>query len=136
MPPLGRSPRGAQHFRLLQRRLRCLLLFVWRVDGAEANPYPRTNLVGAPNFGSSLTVERRSMLVMSELVLTYAYNVYTVGMRFEFDPLKAAINLRKHRVPLADAEGVFNDALAVHIEDPDAEHEQPEYESRVRLLER
>ena len=61
---------------------------------------------------------------MSKLVLTYAYNVYTVVMRFECDPLKAAVNLRKHRVPLADAEGVFNDALAVRIEDPDAEHEQ------------
>jgi len=58
------------------------------------------------------------------LVLTYAYNVYTVAMRLEFDPLKAATNLRKHGVQLADAEGVFNDPLAVHIEDPDAEHEQ------------
>jgi uncharacterized DUF497 family protein len=45
-------------------------------------------------------------------------------MGFEFDPLKAVINRRKHGVPLADAEGVFDDPLAVHIEDPDAEHEQ------------
>lgn len=58
------------------------------------------------------------------LVLTYAYNVYTVVMRFEFDPLKAAANLKKHRVSLADAEGVFNDVLAVHLEDPDAEDQQ------------
>lgn len=45
-------------------------------------------------------------------------------MRFQFDPAKAAANLRKHGVSFADAEGVFHDPLAVTIEDPDAEGER------------
>ena len=45
-------------------------------------------------------------------------------MRFQYDPDKAATNLRKHRVSFADAEGVFGDPLALTIEDPDAEGEQ------------
>jgi uncharacterized protein len=42
-------------------------------------------------------------------------------MDFEFDPAKAAGNLRKHGVSFADAEGVFMDPLAMHRIDPDAE---------------
>ena len=38
-------------------------------------------------------------------------------MRFEYDPAKAAANLRKHKVSFADAEGVLQDSLAVTIED-------------------
>jgi uncharacterized DUF497 family protein len=45
-------------------------------------------------------------------------------MRFQFDPKKAASNLRKHGVSFADAEGVFLDPLAIHQPDPDAEHEE------------
>ena len=45
-------------------------------------------------------------------------------MRFEFDPAKAATNLKKHGVSFADAEGVFFDPLGIHQEDPDAEGEQ------------
>jgi uncharacterized DUF497 family protein len=45
-------------------------------------------------------------------------------MRFQFDPTKAANNLRKHGVSFADAEGVFLDPLAIHREDPDAEGEE------------
>jgi len=45
-------------------------------------------------------------------------------MRPEYDPAKAAENLRKHNVSFADAEGVFQDPLAVTVEDPDAEGEQ------------
>ena len=40
-------------------------------------------------------------------------------MEFEFDPAKAAGNLRKHGVSFADAEGVFMDPLAMHRIDPD-----------------
>jgi uncharacterized protein len=43
--------------------------------------------------------------------------------RFEFDPAKAAINLKKHGVSFADSEGVFLDPLAIHQEDPYAEGE-------------
>jgi hypothetical protein len=45
-------------------------------------------------------------------------------MRFEFDPEKAAANRDKHGVSFADAEGVFEDQLAVHRPDPDAEGEE------------
>ena len=45
-------------------------------------------------------------------------------MRFQHDPAKAAANLGKHGVSFADAEGVFEDPLAVTVEDPDADGEQ------------
>jgi len=45
-------------------------------------------------------------------------------VRFRQDPTKATINLKKHKVALADAEGVFGDPLAVTVEDPDAEGER------------
>ena len=44
-------------------------------------------------------------------------------MRFQHDPVKAAANFRKHGISFADAEGVFEDPLAVTVEDPDAEGE-------------
>jgi uncharacterized DUF497 family protein len=43
---------------------------------------------------------------------------------FQFDPAKAASNLRKHGVSFADAEGVFYDPLAIHRLDPDSEGEE------------
>jgi uncharacterized DUF497 family protein len=45
-------------------------------------------------------------------------------VRFRYDPAKAAANLRKHKVSFADAEGVFQDPLAVTVEDPDAAGER------------
>jgi len=45
-------------------------------------------------------------------------------MRFEFDPTKAATNLKKHGVSLTDAEALFGDPLAVHRIDPDAIDEE------------
>jgi hypothetical protein len=45
-------------------------------------------------------------------------------VRFEFDPQKAAANLKKHGVALSDTEAVFHDSLAIHIEDPDAQDER------------
>lgn len=44
-------------------------------------------------------------------------------MDIEFDPDKAAENLRKHRVSFAHAEQALRDPAAVTIEDPDAEAE-------------
>lgn len=44
-------------------------------------------------------------------------------MFFEFDPKKAAANLRKHGVSFADAEPVFFDDLALTREDADASGE-------------
>jgi uncharacterized DUF497 family protein len=45
-------------------------------------------------------------------------------MGFQYDPDKAAANLKKHKVSLADSEGVFEDPFARHVEDPDAAGEQ------------
>lgn len=44
-------------------------------------------------------------------------------MEFEFDPKKAATNLRKHGVSLADVEPVFYDDRALTCEDADASGE-------------
>jgi uncharacterized DUF497 family protein len=44
-------------------------------------------------------------------------------MEIEFDPDKAAANLKKHRVSFAHAEQALRDARAMTIEDPDAEGE-------------
>lgn len=45
-------------------------------------------------------------------------------MRFEWDPLKAAANLRTHRVTFAEAVTVFEDDFALTREDPDAVGEE------------
>ena len=44
-------------------------------------------------------------------------------MEFEWDPSKAASNLRKHGVDFADAVAVWNDdrAISIHDEHPDEE---------------
>lgn len=56
---------------------------------------------------------------------TYAQHTYRGReMEFQFDPAKAAGNLRKHGVSFADAESLFWDPLALHRIDPDSEGEQ------------
>lgn len=45
-------------------------------------------------------------------------------MTATFDPDKDAVNLAKHGVSLAEADGVLNDPLALTIEDASAEGEQ------------
>lgn len=45
-------------------------------------------------------------------------------MIFEWDPDKAASNRKKHSVDFADAVGVFDDDLAITIEDDQAEGER------------
>jgi len=53
--------------------------------------------------------------------LPYAYNVYILlSMPLQYDPAKAAANLKTHGVSFADAEAVLFDPLAVTIEDLDA----------------
>ncbi len=49
---------------------------------------------------------------------------YTFHMRFDWDPHKAAANLRQHGVPFAEAVTVFSDDFALTREDPDAVGEQ------------
>jgi len=41
-------------------------------------------------------------------------------VRFEWDPAKAAANLRAHRVSFSEAVTVLEDELALTREDPDA----------------
>lgn len=40
-------------------------------------------------------------------------------MKFQWDPRKAADNLRKHRVSFQEASTVFGDPLAITFSDPD-----------------
>ena len=45
-------------------------------------------------------------------------------MDFDFDPVKARSNLRKHGVSFAHAEQALHDEMARTVEDPDAVGEQ------------
>jgi len=45
-------------------------------------------------------------------------------MNYEWDPVKAASNMKKHGVRFADAVAVLEDERAVTIEDADADGEQ------------
>jgi uncharacterized DUF497 family protein len=45
-------------------------------------------------------------------------------MRIRYDAAKALANLEKHWVSFADAAGVFEDPLAITVQDPDAEGRQ------------
>jgi uncharacterized protein len=52
------------------------------------------------------------------------YIVHTISeMNIQFDPAKAESNFKKHKVSFADAESVFYDPLAIHIQDPDSKEE-------------
>lgn len=48
-------------------------------------------------------------------------------MEFEWDPKKAAANLRKHDVPFHEAATIFGDPLAVTFEDPDHSESEHRY---------
>ena len=48
-----------------------------------------------------------------------AYHMHSGGMEVEFDPAKAAANLKKHRISFAHAEQSLRDPLAVTV---DAHH--------------
>jgi len=49
---------------------------------------------------------------------------YTIVVRFEWDPRKAAANLRMHRVSFDEAATVLGDDFALTREDPGSEDEQ------------
>jgi hypothetical protein len=60
-------------------------------------------------------------------------------LRFEWDPKKAAANLRKHGVRFEDAQTVFADGNAKLIDDPDHSEEEDRFillglSSSLRLL--
>ena len=48
-------------------------------------------------------------------------------MEFEWNPKKAAQNLRKHKVSFAEAATVFSDSLGVTTADPDHSLEENRY---------
>ena len=45
-------------------------------------------------------------------------------MKFEWDPKKAATNLRKHKVSFSEAATIFSDMLSVTMPDPDHSHDE------------
>ena len=49
------------------------------------------------------------------------------SLRFEWDPKKAALNLRKHNVSFEDAQSVFSDENALLIDDPDHSEEEDRF---------
>lgn len=60
-------------------------------------------------------------------------------MEFEWDPEKAARNLRKHEVSFSEAATVFEDPLGLTVPDPDHSEEENRYiifgrSARGRLL--
>ena len=61
------------------------------------------------------------------------------ALRFEWDPNKAASNLRKHKVSFEDAQTVFSDERALLINDPDHSEDEERFvllglSSTMRLL--
>jgi uncharacterized DUF497 family protein len=48
-------------------------------------------------------------------------------MDFEWDPKKAARNLRKHKVSFTEAASVFGDPLGVTVRDPDHSSKEDRY---------
>lgn len=48
-------------------------------------------------------------------------------MQFEWDPKKAALNLRKHGVTFHEAATIFGDPLAVTFHDPDHSADEDRY---------
>jgi uncharacterized protein len=49
------------------------------------------------------------------------------SIRFEWDPRKATLNLRKHGVSFEDAQSVFSDENALLIDDPDHSEEEDRF---------
>lgn len=47
-----------------------------------------------------------------------------MGYIFEWDPVKAEANVRKHRVTFDEASTVFGDPLNLLMEDPDHSHNE------------
>ena len=49
------------------------------------------------------------------------------SIRFEWDPKKAEVNLRKHKVSFEDAQSVFSDEMALLIDDPDHSEDEDRF---------
>ena len=74
------------------------------------------------------------------MLAVYVQSAYNSRMlKFEWDPKKAAGNLRKHGVSFEDAQTVFADENAKLIDDPDHSEEEDRFvllglSSSLRLL--
>jgi hypothetical protein len=60
-------------------------------------------------------------------------------MEFEWDPSKAAVNLRKHKITFNEAATVFGDDYGITVSDPDHSADEQRYitiglSNRGRLL--
>jgi uncharacterized DUF497 family protein len=53
--------------------------------------------------------------------------MYTEVVAFEWDPNKAAANVRKHGVQFSEAVGVFSDDYAITIHDDESEPEEQRF---------
>ena len=51
----------------------------------------------------------------------------TTEMEFEWDPEKAGLNLKKHRVSFAHASTIFGDPLSMTFHDPDHSDDEDRY---------
>ena len=61
------------------------------------------------------------------LYIPCAYNGGMSSIHFEWNPKKAQINLRKHKVSFEDAQSVFSDERALLIDDPDHSEEEDRF---------
>jgi hypothetical protein len=62
-----------------------------------------------------------------------------VGYKFDWDPKKAAANLKKRGVPFTEAVSVFGDPLSMNMSDPDHSESEERFivlgmSDRYRLL--
>jgi uncharacterized protein len=62
---------------------------------------------------------------MMPMTLTRVYIcAYIRDVQYEWDPVKATANFRKHGVHFSDAVGVLEDELALTVRDPYSEEEE------------
>jgi len=61
------------------------------------------------------------------MYIHHAYNRRMSTIRFDWDPKKAAANLRRHKVSFEDAKSVFSDERALLIDDPDHSEEEDRF---------
>ena len=67
----------------------------------------------------------KSRTLYIHLPLTKIFRcTYNIRVRYQWDPAKAQENIKKHKIDFADVVGVFEDEMAITIEDPDVEGEQ------------
>lgn len=100
---------------------------------AALPPATNAGLGGAGEFSSVIALNGRLPDPTASPLAPYIHHPYNLKMSallFEWDPHKAARNLRKHKVSFEDAQTVFSDERALLIDDPD----HSETEDRFVLL--